>query len=105
MAKRSRVLLSLVLLLVGLKATTDFAVQRLPKKQPAEFNERPGNAFSFEMEVPDWLMHALGADPKSGSGILLVCEFGWFLFLWIVSLMNNIYSSFRIQTNLRWRCE
>ena len=89
MAKRGRVILSLVLLLAALKATTNFSVQRLPRPFEAEpvvrtdanscafsarqaphepFNEKPGEPFSFfEIELPDWLMPALGADAKTGQ--------------------------------------
>ena len=47
-----------------------FAVQRLPKPSAPEhhdFNEAPGNPFTFEMEIPEWLMESLGAGPKTGS--------------------------------------
>ena len=49
----------------------DFAVQRLPKQSVPhhDYNEAPGNPFSFEMELPDWLMEALGAGPKTGSDV------------------------------------
>ena len=46
------------------------AVQRLPKPSAPEhhdFNEAPGNPFTFEMEIPEWLMESLGAGPKTGS--------------------------------------
>ncbi|CAE7820146.1 unnamed protein product [Symbiodinium sp. CCMP2592] len=70
MAKRCRVILSLVLLLAALKASTNFSVQRLPRQAPHHepFNEKPGEPFSFfEIELPDWLMPALGADAKTDS--------------------------------------
>ena len=46
---------------------TTFAVQRLPKPSAPEhhdFNEAPGNPFTFEMEIPEWLMESLGAGPR-----------------------------------------
>ena len=55
--------------------SSDFAVQRLPKQSAPhhdpyhDYNEAPGNPFSFEMELPNWLMEALGAGPKTGSDV------------------------------------
>ena len=68
MARRSRAIFGLALLLGAFVTTTNFAVQRLPKPRP-EFNEGPGSPFTFQMEMPDWLMEALGAGPKTGSDV------------------------------------
>ena len=66
------------MLCAGMWTTTkssDFAVQRLPKQSAPhhdphhDYNEGPGNPFSFEMELPNWLMEALGAGPKTGSDV------------------------------------
>lgn len=75
----SRLLVGLVFILcAGMWTTTkssDFAVQRLPKQSAPhhdpyhDYNEAPGNPFSFEMELPNWLMEALGAGPKTGSDV------------------------------------
>lgn len=77
--RSSRLLVGLVFILcAGMWTTTkssDFAVQRLPKQSAPhhdpyhDYNEAPGNPFSFEMELPNWLMEALGAGPKTGSDV------------------------------------
>eukprot|EP00438_Fugacium_kawagutii_P031292 Skav218664 [mRNA] locus=scaffold365:872736:873119:- [translate_table: standard] len=53
------------------KAQNNFAVQRLPKESVPhhDFNEAPGHPFTFEMELPDWLMGALGAGPKGSADV------------------------------------
>lgn len=62
MAKRTRVL-ALLLLLLCLVGALTFTGQPLPKPG---FNEAPGHPFDFPMEMPDWLMGALGANEKTG---------------------------------------
>ena len=69
----SRLIVGLVFVLCAVWSTMTpktFAVQRLPKPSAPEhhdFNEAPGNPFTFEMEIPEWLMESLGAGPKTGS--------------------------------------
>ena len=51
-----------------------FSARQAPQEP---FNEKPGEPFSFfEIELPDWLMPALGADAKTGQAPL--CQTGSF---------------------------